>query len=102
VRPRAPAGALLALGRYHKPELIAARELPLPNVKRTCFSHRGMSPKCQYRSFAHAVGINRVGPRAAGPLWNEKTRIADIWLRYRLRGKKPSKSEEKVEPDRCF
>jgi hypothetical protein len=32
----------------------------------------------------------------------KKTRIADIWLRNRLRGKKPSKSEEKVEPDRCF
>jgi hypothetical protein len=51
------------------------------------------------------MGAERTGtfwPRAAGPLWNEKTRIADIWLRNRLRGKKPSKSEEKVEPDRCF
>jgi hypothetical protein len=26
----------------------------------------------------------------------------DIWLKNGLRGKKPSKSAEKVEPDRCF
>lgn len=27
---------------------------------------------------------------------------ADIWLSNCLRGKEPSRSEEKVEPDRCF
>ena len=41
--------------------------------------------KCQYRSFVHAVGSNRVGPEAVGPLSGDWYAGADIRVRGVLR-----------------
>jgi hypothetical protein len=43
---------------------------PLRTQNRTHAGRGSSSQMCQYRSFAHAVGINLVGPRAERPLSN--------------------------------
>jgi hypothetical protein len=56
----------------------------------------------RFRGTAESAWMAGIGRERLVRYGMKKTRIADIWLRNRLRGKKPSKSEEKVEPDRCF